>query len=341
MKGAVYLGESEVEVREFPKPRPGTGEVVVEMKVAGLCGSDLHKYHMSREWAEQREGMISGHEPTGVVVEVGDGVKNVSVGDRVCVYHSVGCGHCPTCLAGEPVFCAQEGAFGRTRDGCHADFMLTDARYCLPLPEDLSFAVGAMLACSAGTAFSAVHKAPLSSGETLVVFGLGPVGLTALLMGKAGGARCVGIDISPYRIDLAKRLSGETILDAKDVDPVQAVADLTGGKGASGVVECSGSSTARTQTTAVAAQHATVVIVGAGADEISLNPTDVIRKALTIRGNAVYSMQAYYEAAEFLMKHSIPLDDMVTHRFRIDQAVEAFALFDRGETGKVIFDWDA
>ena len=134
MKGVVYLGDSEVEVRDFPQPQPGPGQVVVEMKAAGLCGSDLHKYHSSRAWAEARNGMISGHEPTGIIAEVGPDVDHLSVGDRVCVYHRVGCGHCKDCRSGNAAFCAEErGAFGRTQDGSHADYMLTDARL-LPAP---------------------------------------------------------------------------------------------------------------------------------------------------------------------------------------------------------------
>lgn len=340
MKGVVYLGESEVEVRVFPNPEPGPGEVVVEMRAAGLCGSDLHKYHNSRDWAAEREGMISGHEPAGVVARLGPGVENVAVGDRVCVYHSLGCGHCAYCLGGEPVFCAQEGAFGRTRDGCHADIMCAPARYCLPLPEEFSFAVGAMLACTAGTAFASVRKAPVVSGQTLVVFGLGPVGLTALLMGKAMGLRPIGVDVNPYRIELAKRLGADLVLNAKDDDPVRAVLDLTEGRGAAGIIECSGSALARSQTVAVAANHGTVVIVGAGAEEINLSQWDVLRKELTVRGNAVYSMSAYFEAVEFLQTHELPLDEMVTHRFAVTQACEAFAAFDRGETGKVVFEWE-
>lgn len=340
MKGVVYLGEGAVAIRECAMPDVGPGQVLIEMKAAGLCGSDLHKYHMSCDWAMERNGMIAGHEPSGVVAALGSGVTHLAVGDRVCVYHSLGCGHCATCLAGEPVFCDQEGAFGRTCDGCHADFMVSDARYCLPLPDDFSFAVGAMLACTAGTAFAAVQKTGLVSGDTFVVFGLGPVGLTVLLMGKAMGFRCLGVDVSAYRLRLAERLCDAVIVNGKETDVVDAVATWTQGKGALGVVECSGSHVARSQTTAVAACHATIVIVGAGADEIVLNPTDVLRKSLTLRGNAVYSMQAYFDAVAFLQTHSVPLEEMVTHRFGIDQASEAFALFDKGETGKVVFDWD-
>ena len=339
MKGIVYLGDSEVEVRDFRKPEPGPGQVVVQMKAAGLCGSDLHKYHNSRAWAEERRGMISGHEPSGVVAEIGPGVTHLSVGDRVCVYHSLGCGHCQTCLSGEPVFCADEGAFGRTCDGSHADFMATDARYCLPLPDAFSFAVGTQLACTAGTAFAAVKKVLPHPGDALVVFGLGPVGMSALLMAGAMGYRTIGVDVNPHRIALAKRLGNDDVVDIRKDDPVQAIMDITRGNGAAGVVECSGNGTARTQAAAVAARRGTVVYVGAGAKEISLAPTHVMLKELTIRGNAVYSRGAYFEAVAFLQTHYVPLDELVTHRFGIDQAVEAFALFDRGDTGKVIFEW--
>ncbi len=339
MKGCVYLGDAKVEVREFPKPAPGPGEALIEMKAAGLCGSDLHKYHKDRSWADAREGMISGHEPAGVVAELGPGVEGLQIGDRVSVYHSLGCGRCPYCLSGAPVFCEHEGAFGRTRDGSHADFMLAPARHCLPLPDDFSFATGAALACTACTAFSAIRKLPLRGDDTLVVFGLGPVGLGAALMGLACGVRTIGVELNPYRLDLARRLGCEELVDAASDDAAEAILDLTHGKGADRIIECSGSAAARRQTAACAARHAHIVIVGAGADEVPFDQTHVILKELTIRGNAVFPMSLYFEAVEFLRLRRVPLDDMITHRFRIEQAAEAFALFDTGRTGKVIFEW--
>ncbi len=339
MKGVAYLGESEVEVREFAKPEPGVGEVLIEMKSAGLCGSDLHKYHSDRAWAEEREGMIAGHEPAGVVAELGHGVDNVLVGDRVSVYHSLGCGDCPYCLSGEPVFCADEGAFGRTQDGSLADFMLAPARHCLPLPDDISFDVGTALACTACTAFAAVQKLPVRAGDSVAVFGLGPVGLTALLMAQAMGCRGIGVEVSGYRIDLAKCLGCDVLVNAQEGDAPEAIMELTDGRGAKGILECSGSAVARTQTAEAAAKRGHIVIVGAGADEVTFEQRKVLSKALTIQGNAVFSMQAYFEAVEFLRRHQLPLDDMVTHRFAIEQAPEAFALFDTGNTGKVVFAW--
>ena len=340
MKGVVFLGDSEVEVRDFPTPEPGPGQVVIQMKVGGLCGSDLHKYHNNRVWAAEREGMISGHEPAGVVAEVGANVENVSVGDRVCVYHRVGCSYCVECVSGTPAHCPTGGSFGRTQDGSHADYMLTEARYCLPLPEFLSFAVGTQLACTAGTAFAAAGKVTGRAGDPYVVFGLGPVGLTALLMGRAMGYETIEVDIQPYRLELAARIGQGTVIDASKQDPVEAIGDLTGGKGARGVVECSGSDKARTQATSVAGRKATVVYVGSGAQNLTVRVGDIIGKDLTIRGNSVYPVGAYYQAVEFLASHDVPLDEMVTHRYKIEQAVEAFKTFDNGETGKAVFVWD-
>ena len=341
MKGVVYLGEGEVEVREFPRPEPGPRQVVVEMRAAGLCGSDLHKYHSSREWAEERNGMISGHEPAGVVAEVGAEFDDLSIGDRVVVYHRTGCGDCAHCRAGNAASCEVDGgAFGRTQDGSHADYMLTDARYCLPLSDDLSFAVGAQLACTAGTSFSALRKIPAEAGDTLVVFGLGPVGLSGLLLGSAMGYRAIGVDLHPYRVELAGKVGVGPVVDAQMNDPIKAIRDLTDGNGAAGVLECSGNPIARKQAASVAGRGTTVVYVGHSGPEISISFADVLRNDLTIRGNSVYTMASYRDEVEFLLKNPVPLDDIVTHRFRIEKGREAFSLFDSSATGKVVFEWD-
>ena len=339
MRGIVYVGEGEVEVREFPEPQPGPGQVVIEMKATGLCGSDLHKYHSSREWAQQRKGMISGHEPAGVVADLGRNVDHLALGDRVCVYHRIGCGHCMSCRSGNAAFCdGGSGAFGRTQDGSHADYMLADAQYCLPLHDRLSFEVATQLACTAGTSFSALCKIPAHSGDTLVVFGLGPVGLSGLLFGLGMGYRGIGVDVHPYRLELARRVTNAQIIDARTDAPVEVIQELTGGKGVGGVLECSGNPVARRQAASVASRGATVVYVGIGNPDLAVNFGDVLQKDLTIRGNSVYSIASYYDAAEFLLRRPVGLDNVVTHRFKIEQAVEAFSRFDTGETGKVIFE---
>src|SRR5262245_57196219 len=133
MRGVVFLGGRQAEVREFPDPKPGPGEVVVQMKAGGLCGSDLHLYRQSVD-ARADNNIIPGHEPSGVVYAIGPEVTHVNVGDRVSVYHYLGCGHCEQCLAGNLMWCDERRGYGGPIHGSDADLILTDARNCCPLP---------------------------------------------------------------------------------------------------------------------------------------------------------------------------------------------------------------
>ena len=219
--------------------------------------------------------------------------------------------------------------------------MLADARYCLPLPEEVSFAVGTQLACTAGTSFAALRKIPSHSGDTLVVFGLGPVGLSGLLLGMGMGYRGIGVDTHPYRVEQARKVGKGLVIDAAKDNPIEAIRDATGGKGVGGVLECSGNPDAQRQAATVASRGATIVYVGGGGSpDLSVDFADVLLKDLTIRSNSVFSMASYSDEVEFLLRHPIPLDEIITHRFKLEQAVEAFSLFDSGASGKVIFEWE-
>ena len=195
MRGVVPLGGGRIEVREVPDPRPGPGEAVVALRNAGICGSDLHTAHNS--WAEigERQNLVIGHEASGVVAEVGAGVSPALVGTRVSVYHYRGCGLCRHCLAGEIVFCAGKRGYGWHVHGADADYLLTDARNCCPLPDQLTHLDGSFLACAAGTAYAALRKLEAVPGAPpCAVVGLGPVGLAAALLARAMGWQVIGLD---------------------------------------------------------------------------------------------------------------------------------------------------
>jgi D-arabinose 1-dehydrogenase-like Zn-dependent alcohol dehydrogenase len=193
------------------------------MRAAAVCGSDLHGYRAPREKRppDGQGGIIPGHELSGVVHSIGEGVTGVHVGDRVAVYHYRGCGHCQQCRAGRLMWCAQKRGYGGPIHGSDADLLVTDARNCLPLPDDFSFAAGALLMCVAGTAYEAMRKLDASGRGTLAIFGLGPVGLTGLLMARAMGAQVVGIDVSPERLALASRLGAQAVVDAAHENVVE------------------------------------------------------------------------------------------------------------------------
>ena len=338
MRGVVFPGDRRAEVRDYPDPAPGPGEVVVRMKASGLCSSDLHLY---RQTAAQRAGndTIPGHEPSGVVEMLGAGVDTVRVSDRVSVYHYRGCGHCKHCRAGNVMWCAERRGYGGPIHGADADLLLTDARNCLPLPGELSFAHGALMACAAGTAFSSMRKLRVSGQDTLVIFGHGPVGLCGLLVAKAMGGRVIGVDPIPERRALALRLGADAALDPAETDVVAALRDLTHGEGADLAFETSGSAAGQNGAVDCLRLGGKAVFVGFGVRQKTLNPAQFIGRQLTLMGSFVIPIYMYDDLARFILDHNLPLEEMVTHRFSLEEAPQAFALFDQGATGKVILEW--
>lgn len=338
MKGVVFLGDRKAEVREFPDPKPGPGEVVVRLKAGGLCGSDLHRYRRTAAEVGGDE-TVPGHEPCGVVDSVGPGVTNVRVGDRVSVYHYRGCGYCQQCLAGNLMWCPDRRGYGVAVHGSNADLILTDARNCCPLPSELSFAVGAMLACNAGTAFSATSKLHLSGRDTVAIFGQGPVGLAGTIFAKAMGGRVIGVEPIAERRQLALDLGADEVIDPGEVDPVAAIRELTHGEGADGAFETSGSAPGQNGAVDCLRLGGQAVFVGLGNRDKSLNPAQFINRQLTLMGSFVLPIPMYWDMARFIVDRKLPLEAMITHRFSIEAAPEAFELFDRGQTGKVILAW--
>jgi len=341
MKGVVFLGDLRCVVKDLPRPEPGMGQVLVRMKASGICGSDLHILRgVTPEEARRRGDRIPGHEPAGVVEEVGGGVQQVKIGDRVSVYHYLGCGHCPYCASGYLQWCPKTRGYGGAVDGAHADFILTDERNCVPLPEPLTFGDGAFIACAGGTAYSALKKLDLSSGETVAVFGLGPVGLSGVLLAKAWGCRVVGVDIVKERLELALKLGAETALDAGQEDIVDALHRITGGEGVDAAFETSGSTQGRRSLVAALRRGGRAAFVGVGSSEPVINPTDMIGRQLTLMGSFVLPLGMAWELVRFLLSHRLSFEPAVTHRFPIEEASEAYRLFATGKTGKVVFVWE-
>ncbi len=205
MRGIVFLGDRRLELREFPDPTPGPGEVVLEIKASGMCGSDLHSYRAAGGGSTaigirgRGEPVIAGHEPCGVVAAVGPGVSEAQarIGQRVMNHHYAGCGVCKHCRTGWAQMCLQGSiVYGVTGHGGHAPYMKAPAYTVVPLPDELSFAAGAAISCGTGTAFGALRRLNLSGRDTIAIFGQGPVGLSATMLAKSMGARVIAVDVS-------------------------------------------------------------------------------------------------------------------------------------------------
>jgi len=329
-----------VQAKKDPEPR--TGEVVVQLKASGICGSDMHKYRSSAEEIRKQgfSNLVIGHEPAGIVAKAGEGVSNVRVGDRVWVYHNAGCGSCPECLSGYHQLCKKLWLLGTNCDGSWSDFMLTRAGSCMKLPERLSFIDGAIMACTGGTVFRAIERLGVTGFDTVAIYGMGPLGLCGVLFARSMGARVLAVDLEDERLDVAKKMGASAVINARKNDPVESIRSQTGMKGASVSIDFSGSASANAIRSLGFGGRA--MLIGFGHDMAAgfpFNTHDMIFKNLTLIGNLVFPIDACQRMVDFLLLHNISLESTVTHRFRLDQAIEALKLFDSLKTGKIAFVW--
>jgi len=346
MEAAVFLGERKLQLMSFADPTPGPGEVVLEIKASGMCGSDL-KFYRAPKNGSQALGLgkasgpvIAGHEPCGVVVAVGPGVgeREAPLGGRVMVHHYKGCGVCSHCRVGWSQLCA-EGivVYGVTGHGAHARYMKVPASTLVALPEGLSFEIGAAISSGTGTAYGALRRMNLSGRDTIAIVGQGPVGLSATQLASAMGARVIALDISPERLARAGEFGAEATVNPASNDPVAAVKELTHGAGADLTLDTSGSPVGRLTAVRSARTWGTVCFVGEG-DNVTLDVSaDLLRKQLTIIGSWTFSTTGQADCARFVDERGIAVDRLFTHRWRLEQAEEAYRLFDAQTTGKGVF----
>lgn len=344
MRGIVFLGERQLELREFPEPIPGFSEVVVEMHASGLCGSDLRSYRAPRgESGDPTQLKAAGHEPCGQVKEVGPSVRHVKVGDRVIVHHYLGCGHCKWCLSGYSQLCINPNAkklyYGRTNHGGHADRIAVHESACVLMPERLSYEEGAACACGTGTAYDAVRRLNVSGRDTLAIYGQGPVGLSATLFGVATGARVFVVEPILYRRELAERLGCEVAINPLETDPVEAIKALTNCEGADATLDCTGIPEPRVNTLRSARIFGRVCFVGEGGQTSFDISRDIIHKQLTIYGSWTMSTMDLAEVANYVIDHKLPLTKIITHRFPLERAADAYKAFEAGQTGKALITW--
>lgn len=332
MKGVVFLGNRRCDVRDFPIGEPGHGEVLLRIMATGICGSDLHVYRSATA-----SDQIRGHEPCGLVESVGPGIVRLQPGDRVTVQHHQGCGVCYDCLQGETVPCKHNKTlFGVSTPGSFAEFTVAKERNCIPLADSMSFADGAFLACVGGTAYGALRRLQTTPYETLAVFGLGPVGLSCVLVAKTLGLRVAGVDVLPERVRLAETCGADLAIDAAAENVVDAVRAFSG-NGVDHIIETSGSTDARRCILPSLRRGGKAAIVGVGSTEAVINPSDIHGRAATLIGSVVFPIHWGWDLVELCRRSGLTFEPAVTHRLPLERGVEALQLADEGHCGKVLF----
>jgi len=215
--------------------------------------------------------------------------------------------------------------------------MVVPASTLVPMPDAISFEEGAAISCGTGTAYGALKRLAVSGRDTLAVFGQGPVGLSATMLGVVMGARVIAVDVVKERRELAKRFGAEAVIDPSADDPVKAIHDLTHGEGAETTMDCTGIADARVAAVRSANTWGRVALVGEGGSTTFDVSQQMIRRQLTIHASWTFSTVGQEECARFVADRKIPLRDIFTHRFTLDGADAAYTLFDTQTTGKGVF----
>ncbi|MEG1525016.1 MAG: zinc-binding dehydrogenase [Clostridia bacterium] len=345
MFGAILPGNSTVELKEFPIPKPGHGQVLVQTMASTICGSDIrciYRAHVGKGPEGYQPGMIAGHEPCGIIVEEGEGLRRFKKGDRVVVYHISGCGVCHNCRMGYAIACSSpfRAAYGWQRNGGMAPYLLADEKDLIALPDSLSYADGAQVACGFGTVYEALEKISVSGDDALLVVGLGPVGLAALMLGKCMGANlCIGVDVKKERIDLAKSLGLIDLGFTPDV-ALEEILIRTNKNGVEKAIDASASESGRTLAIRATREWGKIGFVGEGGTARFEPSPDIIHGQKTIYGSWVTSLWRMEELVERIERWGIHPEALITHRFKLADADKAYALMANGDCGKVAVVFD-
>ena len=346
MQAAFLPGNSTTELREVAVPAPGYGEVLLRMKASTICGSDIrciYHEHLGKG-PEGYQGVVAGHEPCGQIVAAGPGCRRFGAGDRVIVYHISGCGVCNDCRRGYMISCTSDRyrrAYGWQRDGGMADYLLAEEKDLIRLPDELSFADGAQVACGFGTVYEGLQKLGISGNDAVLITGLGPVGLaTAALCRKLGASKIIGIDVIEERMRLARDLGLCDEVLSSGPENVAEVKSLTGGFGVERAVDCSANDAARATAIRATRKWGRIVFLGEGG-RVEFQPSaDIIHDQKTIFGSWVTSTWLMEELVERLVRWNLHPADLVTHRFALDQVAGAYSLMASGRCGKVAVCFD-
>jgi 2-desacetyl-2-hydroxyethyl bacteriochlorophyllide A dehydrogenase len=344
MRATILKGPRQIAVEQVPDPvLPGAGGIIVEVERTAICGSDLHLYHD----APTGTGIRLGHEVIGTVAEAGPEVHTVSVGDRVLVSGVIGCGLCGPCLAGQPNVClaGKAAAFGTIPDlhGGQAEAMAVPFAdtFTLPIPEGVADEEAVLLTDILPTGYVGAARADIRPGSTVVVVGLGPVGIMALQCAALyGPARILAVDMVPERLARAEALGAEPI-DASQAPGSAQVFDATGGRGAESVIEAVGADATVLDALSCVATGGTVSVVGVNLNLALPFPMALVfLKSLTLRAVFAPIPGTWSALVPLVQAGKLRLVDTFTHRLPLSQAAEAYELFDSRRDGvlKVLLD---
>lgn len=328
MKAAVYKDLQEITIEQKDKPQAEPGQAVIKVEYCGICGSDLHGYvHGPMYGIFYSPGVVLGHECSGVVHEVGEGVENVEVGDRVVVLPTGYCGTCEPCLEGKPALCTNVVSYiiGHTlaNDGAYAEYLLVKnpSQMLHKLPDNVSFQEGALVEPLA-VALHGVRQSRFKPGDVTAVIGAGPIGLGTIQFLKLGGAgKIIVLEISPERAEAAKTMGADVVLNPSAEGEGLAMVefgDLTNGAGADIVYECSGVPWGFQNGQNLMKPGGQVMILGVMMEPVPLDPAMFILKETEMKGCFGYNVAEFKKIIDLLGQKKINIGPLISEVISLD-----------------------
>ena len=322
----VVLGDRKAWLEDVPDPTPEGEWVVVKVHSSPICGSDMHGYFAE---GEHHGG---GHEGAGEVVAV-DAARHLKVGDRVAINPASGCGECWLCRSGSYIHCRNMP--GGT--GAHfAQYVRKQEWLCPRLPDDISYDLGSLVGCALSPAYQALMRMGVNAFDTILITGLGPVGLGAVALAKFLGAEVIAVDLEPWRIERAKEMGADEGLSPAETDVLEFVRDRTGGEGVPRALDASGNEQAERLCIDALRPLGKVAFIGENQGDIAYSPSrDGIRRGIEIIAAWHQNLNSFDDMITFLHRFP-PAEKLITHTFGLSQVDEAFATFASRQSAKVI-----
>ncbi len=330
MKAIKFLGNKKLEIINIPKPEPAEGSALVKVMAASICRTDIELLYSQ----PQKTDMIPGHEVAGIIEKVNN-VKGFKNGDRVFLNVHITCGKCEFCNAGDWIFCPELSCIGNDIDGGAAEYMIAPEGILRKLPDDISFDLGSLIPDALGTPYHAVKAAGLKKSDYLGIFGMGPLGLAAVISTSGYDSKVFAIDTIEERLRLAGKFGAKEVLNPLKNDIKRSIKEKTGGCGLDVVIDCTGSEDAIKMGLDILKVRGKFIFVGVCTD-LNLNTFDhVISKELQLIGSRNFN-ENELDGIIRLVKKNTQIKDMITHRYSFLQAEEAFRMADERKGIKII-----
>jgi 6-hydroxycyclohex-1-ene-1-carbonyl-CoA dehydrogenase len=327
MKAAVFYRPNEpLRIEEYPSPVTGPHDVLIKIAACGVCHTDLH-YIDHGVPTFKKPPLILGHEPSGIVTQVGSEVKTFREGDRVLLPAVLTCGTCEFCRTGRENICSTMTMFGNNVDGAYAEYVAAPAKDVFHLPKEIPLDEGSIIADAISTPYHAVkNRAELRGGDSVVVFGCGGVGINVVQVAAALGGIVIAVDISDRKLEWARRLGASYTVNSNAVENIgKEIKKLTGG-GADIALEAIGKARTIEAAFGTLRKGGRLVVVGFSTEEIKLSAAKIMYFEMEIRGSLGCRPVDYPRLIELCRIGKIKVAELVTHKFPLERVNDAFGL---------------